>query len=146
VVLKELSGQRRKLLELHYKGQISGEGFAEEERRLQAAIGAARDEVAEGTIEDVHNNELVVRFEQVSELLASINIEEVWRSAEKQERRVLIEELIEWVSVFPDHLEVTVNGAPPLHVLYQEVGLKQSDFVGVGGPTRLFPYQGALAA
>jgi hypothetical protein len=42
---------------------------------------------------------------------------------------------VEWISVFPDHLEVTASGAPPLHVLSQEVGLKQSDIVGVGGPT-----------
>lgn len=28
-------------------------------------------------------------------------------------------------------LEVTVNGAPPLNVRYGEVGLKESDIVGV---------------
>jgi hypothetical protein len=37
------------------------------------------------------------------------------------------------VSVFPDDLEVTVSGAPPLHVLYGEVVLKESGFVRVGG-------------
>ena len=47
----------------------------------------------------------------------------------------MVEELVEWVSVFPDHLEVTVSGAPPLNVLYQEVGPKESHFVGVGGGT-----------
>jgi hypothetical protein len=40
------------------------------------------------------------------------------------------------VTVLPDHLEVTVSGAPRLHVLYQEVGLKESYFSGVGGGTR----------
>ena len=44
-----------------------------------------------------------------------------------------MEELVETVAVFPDHLEVTVTGAPPLNVLYQEVGLRESGFVGVGG-------------
>ncbi len=50
----------------------------------------------------------------------------------------LIEQLVDGVSIFPDHLEVTVTGAPPLNVLYQEVGLKESGFVGVGGPSRTF--------
>lgn len=39
--------------------------------------------------------------------------------------------------VFPDHLELTVTGAPPLNVLYGDVGLKKSGFVGVGGRSRL---------
>ena len=52
------------------------------------------------------------------------------------ERPVLIEELIDSVTVFPDHLEVTVGGAPPLMVLSSEVGLGESENVRVGGPTR----------
>ena len=41
------------------------------------------------------------------------------------------------VTVLPDHLEVQVAGAPPLKVLYDEVGLKapQSQISGVGGGT-----------
>jgi hypothetical protein len=54
-------------------------------------------------------------------------------AATDQERRVLIEELLEWVTVLPDQLEVTVTGAPPLAVSYGEVGLKESQIVGVGG-------------
>jgi hypothetical protein len=48
----------------------------------------------------------------------------------------LIEELVEVLWVFPDHLEVTVTGPLPLNVRYGEVGLKESGFVGVGGGTR----------
>lgn len=77
-----------------------------------------------------------MRFEQVAASLRDLDVEAVWMAAEDHERRVLIEELVEWVSVFPDHLEVTVSGAPPLHVLYGEVGLKESGFVGVGGGTQ----------
>ena len=58
-------------------------------------------------------------------------------AANESERRVLIEELVDSVTVFPDHLEVTVGGAPPLNVLYSEVGLKESDNVRVGGGTAL---------
>ena len=39
------------------------------------------------------------------------------------------------MGAYPDHLEVTVISAPPLNVLYGEVGLKESGFVGVGGGT-----------
>jgi hypothetical protein len=53
-----------------------------------------------------------------------------------RERRVLVEELVQWVTGFPDHLEVSVIGAPGLNVLYREVGLKGSEIVGVGEPTR----------
>ena len=113
--LRALTEKRRKLLELHYNDRISAEGFAEEER----------------TRSDVE-----VRFEEVAAVLRDLDIETVWNAAEEQERRILVEELIQWVSVFPDHLQVTVSGAPPLHVLYREVGLKQSDSVGVGGGTR----------
>ena len=72
-------------------------------------------------------------------LLPDLDIETVSGAANESERRVLIEELIDSVTVFPDHLEVTVGGAPPLNVLYSEVGLKESQNVrvgeGVGGGT-----------
>jgi hypothetical protein len=133
--LGALSEKRRKLLDLYYRDRISAEFFAEEERRLCADIEAARREATEEQEEERSRSDLEVRFEQVAAVLRDLDIEAVWSAAEDQERRVLVEELVEWVSVFPDHLEVTVSGAPPLHVLYQEVGLKESDFVGVGGPT-----------
>lgn len=70
---------------------------------------------------------------------------DVWEAAEGSERRVLIQELIERVTIFPDNLEVTVAGAPALNVLYSEVGLKGSEIVGVGDPRLQICYQ-ALAA
>jgi DNA invertase Pin-like site-specific DNA recombinase len=33
------------------------------------------------------------------------------------------------VTVFPDHLEVTVTGAPTLKVLYREIGMRESDTI-----------------
>ena len=48
---------------------------------------------------------------------------------------MLIDEFLEEVLVLPDYLDVTVHGAPPVHVLYQEVGMKESGFDRVGGPT-----------
>ena len=56
------------------------------------------------------------------------------------------------VTVFPDHLEVTVAGAPPLNVLYSEVGLKESETVRAcrraevySAPTAVFRTELALA-
>jgi hypothetical protein len=58
---------------------------------------------------------------------------DVWAEATDDERRVLIEELVGVVSVFPDHLEVTISGVPALNVTLRRLGLKQSSIGGVGG-------------
>jgi hypothetical protein len=63
----------------------------------------------------------------VARILSNLDVEAVWKAAEDRERRVLVEELAEWVTVFPDHLEVSAAGTPPLNVLLEEVGLKGSD-------------------
>lgn len=39
------------------------------------------------------------------------------------------------VTIYEDHLEVKVTNAPCLKVLYGDVGLRQSESVGVGGGT-----------
>ncbi len=85
-------------------------------------------EASEQQAQDRLQNELEIRFDQLAAFLRDIDIEAVWTAAEEHERRVLVEELVEAVGVYPDHLEVTVAGAPPLNVLYGEVGLKESYF------------------
>jgi hypothetical protein len=37
------------------------------------------------------------------------------------------------ITVLPDYINVNIHGAPPIHVRYQEVGLKESEFDRVGG-------------
>jgi site-specific DNA recombinase len=134
--LKALSEKRRKLLDLYYGEKISAEGFKEEEERLMAAIETARSRASDEQAEDRSRSELEQRFEEVASMLRDLDIVEVWEAAEERERRVLVEELVEWVTVYPDHLEVTVAGTPPLNVLYGEVGLKESENVRVGEGTR----------
>ncbi len=133
--LEALSDKRHKLLDLYCRDGISAELFSEEEARLCAAIEAARIEASNEQAQDRIQSELEARFDEVASLLQALDIQAVWSAAEEHERRVLIEELVEAVGVFPDHLEVTVIGAPPLNVRYGEVGLKESGFVGVGGGT-----------
>ncbi len=135
VTLAKLADDRRKLLELFYADRISAEGFQEEERRLCKAIEGARLHAADEQHEERAKSDLELRFEQVAAILKSLDIEDVWRTADDSEKRVLVEELVEWVTIFPDHLEVTMSGTPALNVLYSEVGLMGSDFVGVGGGT-----------
>lgn len=50
---------------------------------------------------------------------------------------MLVEKLLDAVAIFPDHLEVTVKGAPRLNVTLE--GLKGGcwQFVGVGEPKSL---------
>lgn len=46
----------------------------------------------------------------------------IWQEATDQEKRVLVEELVDEVAMYPDHLEVAVSGAPRLNVTLDEVG------------------------
>jgi len=134
-VMRDLSERRRKLLDLFYNSKISMDLFEEEEQRLTLSIEGARSQASAESEEAATRSELDQHFERVAAALRNLDVDEVWREATDQERRILIEELLEWVTVFPDHLEVTVVGTPPLAVAYGEVGLKESQIVGVGGPT-----------
>jgi hypothetical protein len=67
------------------------------------------------------------------EILNDLKLEQVWTEASDPERRVLLDELLDRIVVFPDHLEVVVHGAPKLNVLLSEVGLAESQNARVGG-------------
>ena len=94
---------------------------------LSAAIEAARARAIDERSEARATTDLERRFDKVATVLNNLDIDPAWECAEETERRVLVEELVEWVTVFPDHLDVTVVGAPALNVLYCEVGLMGSD-------------------
>jgi hypothetical protein len=57
-------------------------------------------------------------------VLEALDFEEISPAATDQEKRVLVEELLESVAFFPDHLEVTAVGMPAVTILPEEVGLK----------------------
>ncbi len=133
--LAALSERRRKLLELHYKDQISGELFAEEEGRLADQIEAIRAEATDDRDKQATADDVSVRFEAVAAALRDLDIDRMWQEATETERRVLVDELVEEVAVFPDHLEVKVAGAPRINVRLDEVGLKVSENGGVGEGT-----------
>jgi hypothetical protein len=79
------------------------------------------------------------RFEEVVAVLTKLDIDRTWAAATEVERRILLDELLdellEEVTVLPGYIDVTIHGAPPVHVRYPEVGLKESEFDRVGGGT-----------
>lgn len=133
--LEKLNERRRKLLELHYQGQISAELFGTEEAALSQQIEAVRTEAENDEQTSNEHDELAQRFEQVLATLAELDLERVWTEADDKERRVLIDELLDRIIVYPDHLEVVVHGVPKINVLLSEVGLAESQNARVGGGT-----------
>lgn len=133
--LDSLTSERSKLLRLHYADQISAELFAEEERRLTLLIEAHQAENDHHDGDQAASEDLLVQFEAVAELLAELDLDRLWEAATDQERRILLDELLDRVAVFHDHLEVHVHGAPRINVTLAEVGLGQREQIsGVGGP------------
>ena len=127
--------QRRKLLRLYYADKVGADLFAEEEARLSAALREAQREVDDARVEVARGDDIAQHFEEVAQLLATLDVDRTWKAATGVERRVVIDEFIEEITVLPDYLDVKVHGAPAVHVLYQEVGLKGSGFDRVGGGT-----------
>ena len=133
--LKVLTDERRKLLGLYYAQKISADGFQQEEARIATAIETVRQQVALEGHEERLKTDLEVQFEEVARILSDLDMEAVWAEADEGERRIFVENLVEWTKVFPDHLEVKVVGSPAINVLMSEVGLKVPENVGVGDPT-----------
>ncbi len=112
-MVDDLQGQRRKLLRLYYDEKIGGDLFAEEEARLAVAIRQAQRATAESA-ETVRNDDVDRHFVDVAAVLASLDVDSTWEAATELERRVLIDEFLEEISVLPDYLDVKVHGAPPV--------------------------------
>jgi hypothetical protein len=66
---------------------------------------------------------LAARFDEMAGILREMGVERLWAEATDLERSVLVEELLESVPMYPNHVKVTVSGARRLNVTLQEVGL-----------------------
>jgi site-specific DNA recombinase len=119
--LTSLRQKQRKLLDLHYEDRISAEALGAEEARIAAQIRSLDADAASAAAAAREREE---RFNEVVDVLTTADVEELWEAATAEERRVLVEDLVEAVSMFPDHLEVKVGGAPPLLIELSEVGLR----------------------
>ena len=133
--LEELTERRRKLLELHYADLISADLFGAEEAEIARQIEQARAEACDEEQAATEQDEIAQRFEEVLTVLADLDLRRVWSEASDPERRILVDELLDRIIVYPDHLEVVVHGVPKLNVLLSEVGLAESQNKRVGGGT-----------
>lgn len=133
--LQKLYDQRTKLLRLHYDDLISADQFGEEQARLTAEIENHEAEANAAALEAVELDDLGRRFEEVAALVDQLDLDRLWDAANETEKRTLLDELLDNVTVHPDRLEVRIHGAPPLNVGFSEVGLKDSELSRVGGGT-----------
>ena len=97
--LDKLRSQRDKLLALYYDDKISADQFGQEQARITAEIENLEAESIAAAKATTEADDLLERFEEVATLPHS-------------------------VTIHPNRLQVTVHGAPPLNVAFQEVGLK----------------------
>lgn len=105
--LKELRQQREKLLALHYADNISAEQFGEEQAKLTIEIENIEHESTSIIEEQLQADDLATRFEQVATLLSELNLGDLWDHATDQERRQLLDELLQDVTIHPDRLAST---------------------------------------
>jgi hypothetical protein len=125
-VLANLRRKRDKLLQLFLDDKITEDYFAGQERSLTAKINALEADHNEAIQVERKSNALVEAFERAAALLRdpAFDFGTIWENANDKERRILVEELIEAVTIYEDRLEVTVTGAPPLLITPGEVGLR----------------------
>ncbi len=106
--------------------KITDDYFAEQERLLTGKINALEAEESDALQMHSHHNASAEAFERAAAMLRdpAFELGEIWDHASTAERRVIVEELIESVTIYADRLEVNVAGAPPLLVTLAEVGLR----------------------
>lgn len=109
--------------------------FGEEQARTTTEIENLEHESSTAAAEQTRANDLAARFDQLLSLLDQLDLDDLWSHATDAERRTLLNELVEAVTVHPDRLTPTLRGAPPIGVAFSEVGLRDSEFSRVGGGT-----------
>ena len=124
-VITSIRIKERKLLDLYYADRIDQDGFAQESTRLTTQRIAVQSEIDAAELAQRTSTQALSKFDQVSSLLNDLNLDAFWDEASPSERRILIDDLVDSVNIFPDRLTVQVAGAPPFLVTLQEVGLNQ---------------------
>lgn len=59
-------------------------------------------------------DEAADKFDRIGASLAEADFDRIWDEANPSERRILMEDLIDSVFIYPDQLTVQVAGAPPI--------------------------------
>jgi site-specific DNA recombinase len=137
-LVADLQQRRRNLLDLHYADKIGADLFAEQEADLTTQLRNLQAELADVEHRLHERNEIAQAFEDVARHLADLDIDEIWQEATEKERWIIASDLLDEITIYPDHLEVKVSGAPRMNVTLQEVGLTAgSAFQRVGEAFRL---------
>lgn len=122
--LRKLRRKREKLLALYYDDKISAEMFAEQEGMLSRQIRLIEQQSEQARKATEQRHALADQFELVAARLRNLDIDKVWDYANERERRTLVNQAIEAVTLFPDRVVVTLTGALPITVLLSEAGLR----------------------
>ena len=120
-----LRRKQEKLLNLHFADQIDGETFGVQNRHLVTQITALEEDESRRQSDLETREHAADRFDEVASLLATTDFEEILKVATDSERRVLVEDLIDSVCIYPDQITVQLAGAPPILVTLEEAGLTQ---------------------
>ena len=120
-----LRKSERRLLDLYYAEQIDPDTFAAEHRRITTQIKTLQRESDEFERNERVRDEAVTKFDQVSELLASLDVGRLWLTASLSEQRILVEDLVDSVFIYADQVTVQIAGAPAFIIGLDEVGLTQ---------------------
>ena len=107
---------------------------------LREAVGREGAVKATSLPRREHREELAERFAEASGVLADFDLDEIWDEATADERRTIVEDLLDSVLFYPYQLMVQVLGAPPILVTLEEAGLRVGTRICcVGGPTSTIP-------
>jgi hypothetical protein len=124
--IAKLRNEREKLLGLYLDEKITSDFFGEKERRITAKIEGLEADQAEAVESAERTNALADAFEEAAAMLRDpgFDFDSIWDHVNDKERRSLIEDMIQAVTIYADRLEVTVTKAPPLLFTLDEVGLR----------------------
>ena len=130
-----ITEKRRELLTLLHSQQISPDLIEGINAELSGQVASLR--AAPPANVPAEGRQTVERFEEVAAFLMDLDMDRIWSEATEAEQRVLVQEMLEGIWIYPDHLEVKVAGTPKLNVTLDEVGLKPAlPTRGVGERTR----------
>lgn len=122
--IQDIRRRQQKLLDLYYADKISPDLFAIQETQLAAQLTAAQAALSNEQDAAQDAAHIAQAFDQIVSRLDDLDFQTMWDQGTDHHRQVLVEELVENVTMHPDHLEVKMAGTPALTVLLEEIGLQ----------------------
>ncbi|HEY5303024.1 MAG TPA: recombinase family protein [Acidimicrobiales bacterium] len=114
----------QKLFDLYVKNQVNADFFAEKQAVLRAQMATLESQLNDLERQESVVSEAISRFDRLAGLLNDLDIDAIWAEANNAERKILVQDLVDEVRIYPDRITVQVAGAPPIIVMPEEVGLR----------------------